>query len=141
MNNPKTVLLVEDDENDQYFFTEALKFVDNATLFGVAKNGRDALQKMEDASTLPDMIFSDIHMPVMDGIECLTQIKRKAEIKHIPVVVLSSDTHQMDTVRHLGASGFIKKSNDWTDLKGKLKTALGTDFSHEKVANEVFLIL
>jgi DNA-binding NarL/FixJ family response regulator len=78
----------------------------------------------------------------MDGIECLTEIKKAARTKDIPVIVLSSDTHQINTVRSIGASGFIEKSYDWSGLSGKLKKVLDTDFhTNHKIANEVFLIL
>ena len=73
MNTSKTIFLVEDDKDDQTFFTECIEKIQNATLFGIAENGKEALDKLEKSLTLPDMIFMDINMPYINGLECLTE--------------------------------------------------------------------
>lgn len=136
MEKPKTVLLVEDDENEQFFFIRALKGVANASLFAVAGNGMEALLKLSNTDMLPDIIFSDIHMPMMNGIDFLAAIKNTPIVKDIPIVILSSDTSVAGVVRVLGASAFIKKTSDLPLMRttlhrfiheGFAATAVGTD--------------
>src|ERR1041384_7981528 len=96
MNTQKTIFLVEDDTDDQMFFTECIEKIQNATLFDVANNGREALDKLEKSPTLPDMIFMDINMPYINGLECLTEIIRNPRTKNISVVMLSTDAGQAE---------------------------------------------
>src|SRR4051812_7335021 len=110
MKAPVTILLVEDDEDDRFFFLEALREIDNAVLYAVATNGRLALDRLRDAHPLPDMIFTDINMPVMNGLECLTALKQNPATKHIPVVILSGEISVSQKACYLGASAFIKKA-------------------------------
>ena len=78
---PKYILLVDDDIDDQEFFIDALGAIENANLFGVANNGKEALALLANSVPLPDHIFMDFNMPVMNGIECLTENRKKPENK------------------------------------------------------------
>jgi CheY-like chemotaxis protein len=109
MKNKKTVFLIEDDEEDQQFFKDALLHLDHLSLFAIAKNGREALEILEHSSVLPDIIFMDINMPLMNGIDCLIELRRRNRVKNVPVVMLSSDISRKADVCKLGARGFIKK--------------------------------
>ena len=55
-----------------------------------AGNGKEALEQI--ALKIPDLIISDIMMPEMDGLELCTQIKQKAQLSHIPVILLTAKT-------------------------------------------------
>ena len=57
MKKLKSILLVEDDEDDQFFFIEAMSKIENATLYAVANNGKEAIDWLENSPTLPDTIF------------------------------------------------------------------------------------
>jgi CheY-like chemotaxis protein len=74
-----------------------------------APDGKDALAKV--AQTNPDLMLLDIHMPNMDGLSCLAELKQRPEAAHIPVIIISSDTvpDQLEKARTLGAHAFIKK--------------------------------
>jgi CheY-like chemotaxis protein len=92
MKTSKSILLIEDDKDDQEFFMEAMRANENATVCRVVNNGREALEFLRTASVMPDLIFSDINMPEMDGIECLAAIQNNPFTKNIPVVMLSTST-------------------------------------------------
>ena len=115
----KSVLLVDDDIDDQQFFIEALGAIENTNLYGVANNGKEALSMLKNSISPPDHIFMDHNMPVMNGIECLTEIGRGRETRDIPVVILSGSIEQAERARELGA-GFIKKSADIQQLRTEL---------------------
>jgi CheY-like chemotaxis protein len=71
LKKAKNRFLVEDDDDDQLLFTEAINEIDNSISLGFAANGVDALSKLCKMSILPDMIFMDINMPLMNGLDCL----------------------------------------------------------------------
>ncbi|HKR06829.1 MAG TPA: response regulator [Bacteroidia bacterium] len=139
MNSLKNIFLVEDDLDDQLFFAEALGKIKNAALYYIASNGREALDKLETAAVLPDIIFMDVHMPKMDGIECLTAITKNEKIKNIPVVMLTTDTGKMKLVHELGAKAFIKKPSDGKILHQKIEQMINLDFSADShIASQTF---
>ncbi|MBC8046050.1 MAG: response regulator [Fimbriimonadaceae bacterium] len=139
MKTPKSILLVEDNKHDQFFFIEALSEIENVTIYDVANNGKEALDKLKKSTVLPDIIFTDINMPVMGGIECLTKIIKTPVIKNIPVVILSTDITKIELVRKLGAKAFIKKPCEYKILKEQLEIVINLDFITDiHLANQTF---
>jgi len=131
MTRSTSILLVEDNRLYQLLFIQVLKEIKHAVLYDVANNGKEALDKLENSDVLPDFIFTDLNMPVMDGIECLTEIKKNPKIKDIPVVILSSATPQTELVRKLGAKVFLKKSSDGNTLREQLEELINPDFTDD----------
>lgn len=115
MSCAKNILLVEDDKHDQFFFVRAISKIENAVLQGIAEDGEAALEKLHSLEVLPDLIFMDINMPRMNGLECLEEISKHAAFSQIPVVMLSTSNEDLELTRSLGAKAFIKKSGN-TDL-------------------------
>lgn len=134
MGEPKSILLIEDNQHEQFFFIQALIEIGTATLFHVANNGREALDKLTSSHSLPDLVVTDIHMPVMDGIQYLTQAMNIPVIKDIPVVVLSNDTSQIESVSQLGARAFIEKPVDFISLKRLIIYILEMGFMNAETA-------
>lgn len=71
----------------------------------------------------PDLILLDLNMPGMKGFRFLSDIRRKASAKNLPVVVLSSTQSQreIDQVLRLGANEFVRKEFDLIDYKQALR--------------------
>ena len=128
MKTSKSILLVEDDIDDQEFFIEALSNIENVTLYAVANNGKEALDKLKDSEILPDIIFTDINMPVMNGIECLSELIKNPQTMNIPVFILSSSTPHGELACTLGAKAFIKKPGDSKMLRDQLEVMINSDF-------------
>lgn len=124
MKSPKTILLVEDDLDDQKLFIDALADIKDTILFDVVHNGKEAIDILQRAVTLPSLIFMDINMPVMNGIECLSAIAKDPAISSVPVVILSSSIAQREQVRSLGAVAFIEKTSSAKAFCEALKQAL-----------------
>ena len=131
MNLPKNIFLVEDDPEDQLFFIEAISQIKNAILYGVASNGKEALDVLENSVNLPEIIFLDINMPLMNGIECLTEIMKNPKIKNIPVVIFTTEIGQMELARKLGAKAIVKKTYDGKILRKQLEEVINSDFIAE----------
>ena len=128
MNGSKRVLLVEDDKDDQYIFVEAMSGIQNASLYDIANNGKEALDMLESAAFLPDLIFMDLNMPVMDGMECLAEIVKNPQTTNIPVVILSGDISKAEHIRKAWGKPFITKSGNTDALRRKLELAINLDY-------------
>jgi CheY-like chemotaxis protein len=129
MRNLKSILLVEDDKDDQQLFVEALSEISNTSLYGIANDGVEALQQLNTDSTLPDMIFMDINMPRMNGIECLKEIIKSSHSKNIPVIILSTSTDNIELIKHLGGRAFLEKPTEYRMLKTHLEQMINVDFA------------
>jgi CheY-like chemotaxis protein len=130
MKFSKTILLIEDDKDDQEFFIEAISGIKNVVLYFVANNGKEAITKLNNTAILPDIIFSDINMPLMDGIECLSQIRKNPHTKNIPVVILTTDTRR-ELVLKMGAKAFIKKPSACKILSGLIDQVINPGFTSD----------
>lgn len=75
-----------------------------------AFDGREALLRLVEHPDV-DLIFLDINMPNMNGLEFLAQVKQNASLAKIPVIIVSTEGKEEDTLRGLraGASAYIKK--------------------------------
>ena len=138
MNYLKNILLVDDDTDDQQFFIEALDKLENVTLSGLANNGKEALDKLIHSDRLPDFIFLGFNMPVMNGIECLAELKRMPLIKDIPVFMLSTAIEQSELSRKLGAKGFIKKSTDIHGLETELQQIINLNYVTGEISSKQY---
>jgi signal transduction histidine kinase/ligand-binding sensor domain-containing protein/DNA-binding response OmpR family regulator len=100
------ILLVEDNTDMVDFVQLSLKEKYN---FVTAENGEDALNKLH--HIMPDIIISDIMMPVMDGLEFCRRVKKENGTSHIPIIVLTAKsltTHKIEGIK-VGADIYITK--------------------------------
>ncbi len=74
-----------------------------------AENGKDALEKLAD--NWVDIVFTDINMPVMTGIELVDEMNNNPEYKDIPVVIVSTEGSQarIEELRRMGVKGYLRK--------------------------------
>lgn len=99
MNQPQPIkiLLVEDNEGDILLTTEALEEAKIINTLEVAKDGNAALKYLEDpAIPLPDLILLDVNLPKKNGHEVLMYIKATETLRHIPVIMLTTSSSEMD---------------------------------------------
>jgi chemosensory pili system protein ChpA (sensor histidine kinase/response regulator) len=90
----------------------------------IAKDGLEALEALQSAGELPDVILTDVEMPRMDGYELLATLKRQERLREIPVVMITSrsaDKHRRKAF-DLGVSEYLTKPYEDTVLLGKIKT-------------------
>jgi CheY-like chemotaxis protein len=107
-------LLVEDDEDDQDFFKYALKKLDIPVELVIADDGAYALQKLEEEAFTPDVIFMDLNMPRLNGLECIREIKKNPRIKDIPVYIYSTAHEYQNNIdiSSLGIKQYLEKPGD-----------------------------
>ena len=92
------------------------------TLGKVVEAG-DGVEALERLKVQPvNLILSDINMPNMDGIQLLTELKSKAESKHIPVIMITTEGGEAKVMEalELGASGYVRKPFTSNQIKEKL---------------------
>lgn len=98
---PIHILLVEDNEGDIVLTKKALNDAKLANTISIAKNGADALLFLErkgkfENELTPDMILLDINLPKVSGLEVLQKIKASEELRHIPVIMLTTSSSEID---------------------------------------------
>ncbi len=117
----KTILLVDDDEDEHEIFLSALKNIcSNFHLVSAdsCDNALDMLKHLE-----PDYIFIDLNMPRTNGIICLQEIKKIKRLAHIPVYMYSTgiNTKEGQKALQLGAVDYLVKTNSLSTLGALLK--------------------
>jgi CheY-like chemotaxis protein len=121
-----SLLLVDDDPDDQEFFKLAIQSVEAKITIASAGNGQEALDQLTAESCVPDMIFLDMNMPLMNGLTFLKRIKEMATLKHIPVIVYSTsdEPQEISMARSMGAVDFITKPTRFEELCRLLREKL-----------------
>jgi CheY-like chemotaxis protein len=131
MRQPKTLYLIDDDTDDLDFFCEAVTNIDPSIICMRATNSDTALKafKLHDVP-IPDMIFLDLNMPLIDGRRFLAEIKMLPPYAHIPVIIYSTSSHARDIeeTQQLGASGFLTKPYSLAELVEELNDIFANDF-------------
>ena len=120
------ILYAEDDPEDVDVFREAIKSIDSSIGCIFAKDGKEALDILDNAIILPDFIFLDVNMPLIGGRECLAKIKNTKELKHIPVIIYTTSTRPSDVTdfKSLGASEYVIKPNTFGQVLTSLEKIL-----------------
>jgi CheY-like chemotaxis protein len=130
---PVTILLADDDEEDREFTRDALQNSHLANEMRFVVDGQDLLDylRLEGAyadgsieATRPGIILLDLNMPKKDGREALAEIKADADLRRIPVVVLTTSKDEEDIFRtyDLGVNSFITKPVTFTGLVEVMRT-------------------
>ena len=121
----KAILLVEDDQVDVMTVRRALKELHVTNRLEHMENGEDALAFLRDTTKdRPCLILLDLNMPIMNGIEFLQEVKSDAELKCIPVVVLTTSDEQKDKLESftLGIAGYMRKPVDYQQFVEIIRT-------------------
>ncbi len=116
---PSHVLLIEDNEGDILLTTEALEERDLADKITVIRDGKLAIEYLDnlvvkDHHALPDIILLDINLPKKNGHEVLQHIKESFELKQIPVIMLTTSSAEQDILESYKnyANCYITKPTD-----------------------------
>jgi two-component system response regulator len=115
MPNPGTILLVEDDPDDEALTVRALRIGTTAKV-EVARNGQEALDYLfNDAKDMPRLVLLDLDLPEIDGLTVLRRIREDDRTRRVPVVILTGFNAPNDVAagyRH-GANSYVRKPVDF----------------------------
>ncbi|MGS0527341.1 response regulator [Zobellia nedashkovskayae] len=118
--------LADDDKEDGELFVEALDEINIDTKVTQFDNGVDLMDNLFSKTDLPDAIFLDLHMPLMNGFECLTDIRNFSRFDDIKVIVYSTSylQREVNQLQGDGANQYIQKPSSFEDLKIMLHKSL-----------------
>ncbi|HEY0768816.1 MAG TPA: response regulator [Sphingobacteriaceae bacterium] len=121
------IMYVDDDSDDLIIFKELLQDINPAIKYLHAANGKEALEMLEELVILPDYIFLDINMPVMDGQTFLSKLRADRRFRSIPVIVYTTSTRPDDkkAFSNLGANDYIVKPSTYVDAKIGISRVVG----------------
>jgi CheY-like chemotaxis protein len=128
----KKILLIDDDVDEQFFFTEALKEINAPAKFFYADTAKEGIDLAKDL--LPDFIFIDINMPAINGLECLDLIvdnkedDKESQQQNIIIYSTTIDNAVRYNALKKGARACLKKQNSIHDLAGFLKVFLTANY-------------
>ena len=115
------ILIVEDNKDTQFLLSRLLEFSNYESV--IASNGKDALLKLLKMKKLPDLIMSDIGMPIMDGLEFFKEVSNSTKLSKIPFIFLTARSSPEDISygRNLGVDDYITKPIGIENLILKIK--------------------
>jgi len=125
VNNPFSILLVEDDLVDVMSVKRALRELNSTHILNVAGNGEEALVYLRNLEhALPGIVLLDINMPRMNGLDFLKILKADGRLRRIPVVVLTTSKEEKDRLEsfNLSAAGYMVKPVDYTGFVEVVRT-------------------
>lgn len=130
-NNERSILLVEDNPDDELLTLMAFRENNILNNIVIARDGEEALDYLfgkgmysdRDVNILPQLILLDLKLPKVDGLEVLQQIRSTAGTMYLPVVVLTSSREEMDIIKsyQLGANSYIRKPVDFEQFSDAIK--------------------
>ena len=116
----KTILLVEDNADDEALTLRALKRSNIGTKVFVVRDGQEALDFLfcmnkyadRNRSEMPELTLLDIKLPKVGGLEVLRRIRAEEHMRGLPIVILSSSNEEQDVVEayRRGANSYVRKS-------------------------------
>lgn len=119
---PDLITIIEDDES----IREMLRYYFHSVGYGVEdfESGEDYFQAVHDVQ--PDLYILDIMLPGMDGLEILRRLRGAPDTAHIPVIMLTARTAELDRVKGLeqGADDYVVKPFGIMELQARVKAVL-----------------
>lgn len=122
--NDKTILLVEDNPDDEELTLRALKKNNILNQVMIVRDGAEALDYLfcqgvyagRDASVQPAVTLLDLKLPKVEGLEVLKRLRADERTRLLPVVILTSSREEQDLISgyRLGANSYIRKPVDFT---------------------------
>lgn len=121
----RPILLVEDSPRDLELTLAALEKCQLANDIVIARDGAEAMDYllrtgMHDNRTHgdPAVVLLDLKLPKMDGLEVLEKVKKNDQLRHIPIVMLTSSREEQDLVHsyELGVNAFVVKPVEFTEF-------------------------
>jgi len=124
--NPNTILLVEDNPNDEALTIRSLSKAGVANSVVVTRDGEEALDYLfatgahadRDPSHLPAVVLLDLKLPKVDGLQVLEKIRSSPSTRALPVVVLTSSDEERDRTEsyNLGVNSYVRKPIKFEDF-------------------------
>lgn len=127
----KSILLVEDNPDDEVLTRRALERNKIANAVNVVRDGAEALDYLfcrghyaaRDPADLPTVTLLDLKLPKIDGLQVLRQLRGNERTRLLPIVILTSSREEQDLINsyRLGANSYIRKPVDFDQFVGAIQ--------------------
>jgi len=120
----KHIFLADDDADDKLLFVEAISDIDANINCIMTSNGQEALALLNVMDPLPDIIFLDVNMPVVNGLDCLKDLRATKRYSQVPIVMLTTSSSEFIRAQAMGANLVLTKPPSFKELKVLLKEVI-----------------
>jgi CheY-like chemotaxis protein len=129
----KHLIIADDDEDDQMLLKEAIQEYSDTIDLTVISDGKQLLNFLNKDNTA-DLILLDLNMPYKNGTECLMEIRANENLRHIPVVILSTsrNVRDIELCFNFGANLFFTKPCSFLSLKILIRSILSINWTSFK---------
>lgn len=119
MKKQLKILFIEDDIIEGIKFNRVLSKLNSNHMVIEATNGEEALALLNQKKSIPDIIFLDLNMPKLNGIEFLKILKFDKNLKYIPTIIFTTSNNQKDILEcyKIGIAGYILKPLKFEDYE------------------------
>jgi CheY-like chemotaxis protein len=113
----RCILVAEDDADDVFLLLRALRKLAPHVKVLTASDGQEAIDRLKEETTAPNLILTDLKMAGLDGFELLSWVKSDPTLGTIPTVVFCSSNQEpdMEHARSLGANGYQVKPTNYDE--------------------------
>ncbi|HEY4336798.1 MAG TPA: response regulator [Puia sp.] len=120
------ILLIDDDEADQRIFATVLQAIGPKISCTVSDDALQALYQLISSEITADLIFLDVGLPGMTGLEFLQELRNQDTLKETPVVVMTGlpNSDDMRQTKELGALDYVVKPGKFSELREILSSFL-----------------
>ncbi|MES2678566.1 MAG: response regulator [Bacteroidota bacterium] len=120
----KHIFLADDDADDKLLFVEAINDIDASINCIMTSNGHEALTLLKAMNPLPDLIFLDVNMPVVNGLDCLKDLRATKRYSGVPIVMLTTSSTEFIRAQAMGANLVLTKPPSFKELKDLLQDVI-----------------
>ena len=126
MDEALTILLIEDDTIERLKFNRTLNKLGFRHQVLEAKNGEEAVEQLSKKHNLPHIIFLDLNMPRLNGLEFLERIKNDSVLRSIPTIILTTSNNAHDVIEcyKIGIAGYVIKPLKYDEYVDKINKVL-----------------
>ena len=128
MNYPQTILLTDDEPHIRKFMSLILRAFDNPRILEAA-NGAEAVELYKQHQ--PDMVLLDVNMPVLDGVQALTQIMQLDPNAVVVMLTSLANRQTVEECQQLGAVDYIRKDTPRAELTAKFEQIIAECYGSE----------
>ncbi len=139
--NDLSIFYADDDADDQELFKEAIAAMEGTFEVHLQNSADELLNKLENPSSVPALVFLDLNMPGKNGLEALLEIRQSEKLKDLPVIILSTsdDVKDIDEAQKRGANFFITKPLSYRTYKKAIAYSLSVNWEKFKANRQNFV--
>lgn len=131
MNTKFTIFYTDDDQDDLEFFREIVDIIDDNIEVVTQTNGQQLMHALDNPPPHPYLIYLDLNMPGLNGLEILKRVRSSSSHNKLPVIIFSTskDEITIERTRQLGASYYLPKTGIFENLKKSIEHTLKMDWA------------